>query len=231
MLRPEIWVPTRGFVFHETAAALQQLREDAIHQYDLYIPAVQYAQGNASVADVRNRIVRDFLGLGDSEVLIMVDDDVVPAPNLLDLLDPIDSGEAAIVGAVVPIVRPGTVHMPSVYRWNKEEQEYEIPREYFMGQGVQRVDAVGTGAIAIHRSVLQGMDAPFEARYDKRGILNMGEDLNFCRRARRDGHKIAVHFGVFCEHFHHLHGNALAHAYLNLFNESFEARDREEADA
>ena len=54
-----------------------------------------------------------------TETLIMVDDDVIPHPDTLRLIDWVETGDADVVGVPCPIVRPGLPVLPNVYRVNE----------------------------------------------------------------------------------------------------------------
>lgn len=179
------------------------------------MPLPIYIRGNASVSDVRNRIVQDFLQT-DSQLLVMCDDDVIPPDNaLVNLID--GTHKFDVVAGVCLIVRPGTTHLPNVFTYRKGKGGYDIDMRVFGNHGLIQVDAVGTGLIAVQRRVLEDkhLKAPFAAQYSKDGVMDVGEDLTFCRRASARGYKIAVDMDVFCEHHVETHTNALALAYSN----------------
>lgn len=72
---------------------------------------------------------------------------------------------------------------------------HELPEE----KGIVRIDAVGTGFLAVHRKVYQAIwanrgqnDQPwFKELVSERG-LDIGEDLSFCIRARSLGFDVGV---------------------------------------
>lgn len=218
-----IYVPTRGYVFCETANTLARLANRA------GVPLPHYMRGNASVSDVRNRIVQHFLGT-DGEVLIMCDDDVVPPDHTLHNLQEA-LRDYPIVSGVCLIVRPGTFHLPNVFSRTKEG--WGINHAVFGQTGLVETDGVGTGLIAIHREVLENkyIRAPFGSTYDRNGVMTFGEDLSFCRRVASQGYKIAVDMDIFCEHHVAVHANAIAQAYLGQIEQLLAAQEVNDVEA
>ncbi len=195
-LRVLLAVPTRGYPWHETAKALEP-----------YNP--QYCREKLSVANVRNRIVRQFLDT-DAQILVMCDDDVVPGPGFIDVLAncPYD-----IVGAPVPIAKmPAHEVFLNVFT---VEDDGRIITKTLPETGHMPCDAVGSGIILIHRHVLEDerMKRPFEQMLDDDGCILVGQDLQFCRRARAAGFSIGVSADALCDHYISLHANSIALAY------------------
>lgn len=191
-------VPTRGYVWHETAKALEP-----------YNP--QYVKNKLSVADCRNRIVRDFLKT-KADVLFMCDDDVLPPPGFLEVLVR-DMEGYDVLGASVPVGKlPQHGFFINAFNVSPEgafeTAELEI-------DGVTKVDAIGTGLCGIRRAVLEHpeMKAPFQQMLDEDGTILVGQDLEFCRRARALDFKIGVTTNIVCDHFISAHANAIHSAY------------------
>lgn len=208
-----IFVPTRGTLHYETMEALVLQVFTAMNDYGQPLH-VHFIQGNASVSSVRNQIVREFLGMKDKELLIMIDDDVIVPENFLSILQSCDQYD--IVGAPCMIVRPGTIHMPNVFWFNKEKGKYEVRKEVYDSTGILECDGVGGGCIAVNRRVFAKVKKPFDFKTDRDGVIETGEDLRFCERARSQGFSVAADFNVFCEHMQTIHGASLAHAYVQV---------------
>lgn len=157
---------------------------------------ILYQPGAASVAYNRNLIVQFFLNT-DAEVLVMVDDDVVPPIGFLDALLPVPDG-FGIVGVPYPIGDPKSgVPMLCVYEMN---DELGI-RAADLKEGLNECDAVATGCVAIPRSVLEEF-GPNCFRFDANPAEVMhGEDILFCRDLREKGYKVGYTTAVgFCDH-------------------------------
>jgi glycosyltransferase involved in cell wall biosynthesis len=207
-----LYVPTRGHVWYGTATALAQIGM----VNDIGLPT--YVRGVTGPAEVRNEIVQLFLESG-KDVLVMVDDDVIPPRHFLQIVIPIIDGDAEIVAACVPIMRPGTVFLPNLFV--RDGDGYAPHLEAYQGEGLVEVDAVGTGCIAIARKVLldNHLKTPFRPKLDKNGVWLMGEDITFCERAKARGHRVRADLNVWCEHLSELHCNSTAMAYMALLTE------------
>lgn len=184
-------VPTRGHVWYETARALAP-----------YHP--QYEREKLSVASGRNRIVRKFLET-NADALVMVDDDVIPTPGFVEKLL---EAKYDVVGAPVAIAKlPQHPLFLNVFDVEDNGAIVNVPPQT---TGHQRVDAVGSGCILIHRRVLEDhrMKRPFDQQLNENGEILVGQDLEFCRRVRAFGYTIGVNWEVVCDHYVSLHLNA-----------------------
>jgi len=105
--------------------------------------------------------------------LLMVDNDMVPQFNPLDVLAM--AGDRAVIGWT--------------YALGSGQGDYQIfPPGERSGEFTE-VGAVGTGLIAIHSSVWKRIKAPlFRTLSD--GVNYTGEDMYFCQQARNNGFKI-----------------------------------------
>src|SRR5215472_12398267 len=145
----------------------------------------------------RNQCAEALLA-SNLEWLWFVDTDTVFAPatlpNLMLLADPV---ERPIVAAAVPISgknpRKEKTGTPDLfwagYRFDPVGGLEPIPVTEDISE-CERVDAVGTGCVLIHRSVLEAVGpGPFCEMSSGNAV--MGEDLAFCRRADKLG--IPIH--------------------------------------
>lgn len=157
--------------------------------------------GFVPIDHARNRVVEFFLK-GDSEWLCMIDNDIAPAPNLMEILD--DLGDHVRIVAPMTVMWSGKHHAPML-TGATEQEDYFIPLSQ-PRRGKNEVSAVGTGCIFIHRDVFLKLGKPyFEFQYDPetRGYV-YGEDYLFCKRARAAGFKIFADSRFICGHFHTL---------------------------
>lgn len=121
----------------------------------------------------RNIIVNQFLKT-DCEWLLMVDSDILPPDNVLDMIDnnvPVCAAYACttVNGEVIPV---GMTKNENGYHYDFKHSEPKL----------HKVDAVGTGCILIKRNVLEKMDKPYFRFVYEDGILVNGEDFDFCER-------------------------------------------------
>lgn len=149
--------------------------------------------------NARNHAVKEFLE-SDYDYLLMVDDDNPPRKNPLDLVEL----DLDVVGCPTPIwhvtedkVADGVWPLLwNVFDARGEEWTQTLkPRD-----GLQEVDAVGTGCILIARRVLEGMPRPFERVWHEDGTCWKGSDLYFCQKAKARCFKIWTHWDYYCGH-------------------------------
>ena len=121
----------------------------------------------------RNLIVEEFLK-SDCEWLLMIDSDVVPQCDVLSMVKndvPVCSAFVCtnLGGEIIPV---GMVKNKDGYHHNFRHSAPDL----------HRVDAVGTGCILIKREVLSTMKKPYFKFIYKDGMLENGEDFDFCER-------------------------------------------------
>ena len=193
--RVQIAIPTRGSVYFGTLVRLQ-----AIFAKAPTLPPVMYEAGTLGVDYVRNQIVKRFLH-GSCEALLMVDDDIMPNGDVMQLLDV----DADIVAAPYLFYRAPEMKIPApcVFRKNPAGR-YAILSDPFSQTGIQPVAAVGTGCMLVHRRVFEHPDLkpPFTLVCDEDGCMVRTEDVEFCDRATRAGFTIKAHWDLPCEHVH-----------------------------
>lgn len=158
----------------------------------------------------RNSIVRGFLET-DAQWLLMVDADIVPPDNALDMIyndKPVCAADARALRpeGVLPLAYTLTTNRQrAATEFNnfaknnqitdtglaeaalkavtdmQEKQCFFIDQSKLDFNGLNRVDATGTGCMLIKREVLEKMPAPwFQWQYNDDGTTKMGEDLSFC---------------------------------------------------
>lgn len=178
-------VPTRGQVSWATCTRLQEIRDA-----NPGLPPIVFRPGHLSVALTRNHIVRQFLA-GDWEALIMVDDDVVPATTMLSLVEGFDSYDVVAMPTFVWRPNLAPVPVPAVFGMSDIQ---------LVGGGALRAaEIVGTGCIAIHRRVLEGLhEEPFTVGFEDG--RDVSDDIMFCRAVRAAGFTIGADFTTGADH-------------------------------
>lgn len=149
----------------------------------------------------RNMVVRDFLA-SDCDILWFLDSDVVPHPDVLDIIYEKDKWQAA--GAPYPLFITqkgwdGPQVVLAVY--GKTEKGF-YPRE-IPNDGFAFVDGIATGCLFLKKEVFQSLTEPyFEHRYDNitRELIE-GEDLGFCRKLSESGTQFYINFSHICKHY------------------------------
>lgn len=148
------------------------------------------------IPNTRHHIVRDFLK-GDWEYLVMLDDDNPPHSNIFDLLDL----DLDVVGGVYPGKGPSGIrfHVYEADESTKPAVMRQLPLE--KREGLQKVDAVGTGLICIKRHVLEKIERPFEDVFLEDGTLLYSDDIGFCLKCKEKGIDIYAHFDYHGSHY------------------------------
>jgi hypothetical protein len=191
----------------EIRAELSQFITSITHQ-GKYRMMVDYPS-HKPIVNNRNRIVQDFLRKVDPhtgrpyDYLFMVDSDIVPPENLMDLLD---HDKDIISPVCFALLKVGIT--PLVMEHGIEpstgKEGYRV-KPFDGTEGMVEVDAVGTGAIIIARRVIEKMveedGALFLNQFDKNGIKTIGNDFAFCTRAKQLGFKIFVHLDYIASHW------------------------------
>lgn len=191
-VKPKIFVAilNQGWIRPELASLIGILRSDPRAQIDIAYCNLRPAEDN------RNNTVKIALEK-NYDFLISIDHDTVPLHNIIDLaLLDLD-----VVGCAYP-------------QWNMSDPKFPI---YFLGMdkvgnayaehkqkdGLQEVDAVGSGAIVIARRVLEKVNEPFVRKWHN-GFSITGLDFYFCEKAKAQGFKIYCHYNYLADHFKEL---------------------------
>ena len=146
------------------------------------------------ISNNRNKIVQEFLATPGMDYLLMIDGDIIPSINILNLAD----FQKDIIGALCFMYQQNMV-IPIALKRNPEGK-YDVIQ--FRGdEGLSEVDAVGTGCIMISREVLEKVKHPFENIYDPDGIKKYGLDISFCQKAKEQGFKVYSHLDYACSHW------------------------------
>ncbi len=174
---------------------LSYLLTDITHQnkYRLYLT---YPAGKP-ISHNRNSIIQDFLKRKEYDYLVMLDSDIIPPLNFLDLVD----YQKDVMGAVCFAYMDNSV-VPLVLENNPNKGEKPfLVKELNGDEGLIEVDAIGSGLIIIKREVLEKVKTPFSNIYDENGIKKMGLDLSFCKKAKELGFKVWCHLDYICSHW------------------------------
>jgi len=186
-----IAVLNQGDIRIELAAALHDLPFQG--KYDI---AITYPN-EKPISNNRNQIVQDFLLKKEFDYLLMIDSDIIPPNNILNLAD----FQKDVISAVCFMYQKNMV-VPLLLRKNTEGS-YGIAN---LGgyEGLVEVDAVGTGCIMLSRKVLEDIskdEAPFADKFDKDGVRKFGLDIAFCQRAQARGYKVFAHLDYPAKHY------------------------------
>lgn len=146
--------------------------------------------------NARNASVKKMLDEG-YDYLLTIDHDTVPLKNPINLI----GLGLDVVGFAVP-------------QWNISDPAYPI---YFVGMdrvengynehkekdGLQEVDAVGSGCLLMSRKVLESVKEPFLRKWED-GFAVTGLDFYFCEKAKELGFKVHCHYDFVADHIKEL---------------------------
>ena len=143
----------------------------------------------------RNQLVKDFLSKPEYDYLLMLDGDIIPPLNVLDLA----LYDKDIAGGLCFGFLPGSLLVPFIMKEN-ENGRYNV-MELEGTEGMVKCDAIGSGCMMIKREVLEKVKYPFRNEYDEDGIKTKGLDFNFCTRAKEKGFETWCNVNMPCSHW------------------------------
>ena len=144
--------------------------------------------------DARNDVHTTFLNDTDAPYLMMLDSDVLPPPNIVEILM---SHNKHIVGGWYKNknMRASIDHHPIIYDFYSEsETELNWAHRKEPGVGLEKVDGMGAGCWLMSRELAEALG---EEPYDmERGT----EDLVLCKKIMDLGYDMWVDWDVPCAH-------------------------------
>ena len=160
----------------------------------------------------RNVVVKTFLETTDADWLLMIDsDERLSLETWHKLIDSAHDKDRPIVSGLVFAAffdgDDGLRPVPTIYKMDSEKGLQPIDA-YPIDELIE-VDAVGTGCLLIHRSVLLDMQKQATPNQGKdwawfvEGAIDgtyFGEDLLFSKRLKSMGYKIFAHTGAILPH-------------------------------
>ena len=172
-------------------------------QYTLLVPRFPHGPWTGSIADARNSLVQQALDEGCSHLLMLDTDQVYPADTLKKLL----SHKKDVCG--VRVHRRWMPFDPIFLRGNIGKYKSVSEDEMYSGDLIP-VDATGTGCLLFDMDVFLKVAHPwFEF-----GLNNgkpVGEDINFCSKARQAGIEIFVDTSIEVGHLTTMQVNKSLH--------------------
>jgi GT2 family glycosyltransferase len=172
------------------------------------LDAVLTLHSGPNISTARNKLVDDFLTRQRAPWLLMVDTDMVFAPDALTrLVKAASKQHAPITGALCYSQNDGAADpYPVMYELVQEPGKpmaFARPASW-PEDSLVRVSATGAAFLLLHREALEavrdGKDpaAPWfrETAIPGAPLALMGEDMTFCLRAAAAGIPVHVHTGV-----------------------------------
>ena len=205
-----VTVPNTGWLHKTTVLALLRLQTDRRYRLRISLPTAVPLENN------QHGIIKDFLG-GGEDYWLSIDSDSAPIENPLDLV----ALDLDIIGLPYPIwhytSKPGERPIYwAAYDYVEAEDAY---REHEPKDGLQRVDAIGGGAMLIARRVFEHPEmqkGAFTRTLNGDGTVEKGNDIAFCERARTAGFKVWSHYGYPAMHTNELELTEIIRAFQGI---------------
>jgi len=146
--------------------------------------------------------IRDFIN-GGEDYWLSFDSDNPPINNPLDLIE----YECDLIGCPTPVwcnkIKGDRPWYFNALDWDEKEQAY---RPHFDTNGLQEVDAVGSGCFIVARRVILKLkdQQPFMRQWNQDGTVEMSGDYSFCQKVKKEGFRVWTHYDYFCHHFNEL---------------------------
>lgn len=152
------------------------------------------------ISAARNHCVENIFLKSDADILLMIDNDITPPPDLMEAILNMPP-ECDIACFVYWVWGPQLAPMLCVGQWEMTAQGKQMVATDFASSAWHEIGAGGTGCIAIRRRVLEEMPKPiFKIDYDNYIGQAMSEDIFFTSRAKEAGYRLFTHPGYICSH-------------------------------
>jgi hypothetical protein len=194
-------IPSMGTRSDFQTYAMRQFERDYKDSIELVYPEACVHRMFHDFA--RNAIVEEFLK-SDCDILWFLDSDVVPSPDVLDLVT--KHGHLwELAGATYPVfMTPRQEEGPQVvFCVYQRDENGRLFAANAPTSGAGFVDGLATGCMFIRREVLEKMQKPcFEFKYRAEDrLMEEGEDLGFCRKVNELGYQFFTDFSMACAHY------------------------------
>ncbi len=208
-------VPNTGDIKKHVCMATDKILSDERYDVKIIRPTHNPYENNL------HHIVNDFMA-GDYDFWLNIDSDNPPESNPLDLV----AYDLDVIGLPTPVwhytgkIKGERPIYENAYKYVPGKDAYtEWPNK----NGLQRVDAVGTGCVLYSRRVFENPEmrkAPFQRRYNIDGTVERGNDIAFCERAKEQGFLIFTHYDYRCKHFSELELHEVGKAFYELYEKN-----------
>lgn len=198
-----ISVPTLSWVHKLVAQYLLQIVQiEARHNrcsFDIIMPTHCPFENNLHV------IVED-IKKNEYDYWISFDNDNPPMKNVIDLV----FLDREIIGCPTPVwhfTNKKKGERPIYWTGYDYCPEGDGYMEHDPKDGLQKVDAIGTGCFVIRADIFNhpGLEGGcFTRKLNPDGTVYKGNDISFCERAREAGFEIYCHYDYPCRHFANL---------------------------
>ena len=156
--------------------------------------------GGYPVDRMRNLLVQEFME-SDFSYLLMIDDDILPPEDVLDMA----RHGKDIVGAVCYAWNQRVGIFSVIYNSDPDNpggyKRMGIGREV-ENKGLLETELIGSGCFMIHRRVFETLGQPYFRTLLNKNRLDLvdSEDFDFCRRAKKAGFRVYIDTDRVCGH-------------------------------
>ena len=211
MKRILVTVPNQHWIHKTVTQKLLMLMLDGRYSLKIEMPSHKPYENNL------HHIVTDFVN-GDYDFWLSMDADNPPTQNPLNLVEL----DLDIIGLPTPIWHYTNQAGERPVYWNAYDyvEDKDAYSEHNPKDGLQKVDAIGTGCFLIARRVFDNphlLKGAFTRKLYPDGTVNKGNDISFCERARECGFQIHTHYDFPCMHFSELELNETVTAFRQLY--------------
>ena len=214
--RPSVLVsvPNTGWIHKQVIFVLMRLQTDSRYRLRIILPTHNPFENNL------HHIIKEWIEESREDFWLTIDSDNPPMENPLDLVE-LDKD---IIGCPTPVWHCKNPDDPieQPFYWNAYDyvMAEDAYRPHEPQDGLQRVDAVGTGCVLFARRVFDNPEmrkAPFQRQYYEDGRVYKGNDISFCERARVNGFSVFCHYEYPCLHFNEIEINEVVGAFRSLY--------------
>jgi len=203
-VRVLVSIPNQHWIHKLVVHRIMRLLLDGRYKLNIIFPSHKPFENNL------HHIINDFVD-GDYDFWLTMDSDNPPERNPLDLIEL----NKDIIGCPTPIIHFDKDNLGDapVY-WNAYDYvpKADAYRPHSPLEGLQQVDAVGTGCVLFAKRVFQHPEmrkGVFSRKLNRDGTVDKGNDISFCERARENGFEIYAHYDYFCGHINEIEVNEM----------------------
>lgn len=204
-------IPNLHWIHKKVAVRVIQIMSDGRCSVRCHFPTYRPYENNL------HHCVKDFLESG-RDFWLSIDADNPPRNNPLELVE-LDKD---IIGLPTPVwhfIGDKVGERPIYYNAYDYDEDADAYREHRPFEGLQRVDAIGTGCFLIARRVFEDhpelQKGAFFRKHHADGTVHKGNDMSFCERAKSCGCVIWCHYDYPCDHFCELNLNDVSQAFTS----------------
>jgi hypothetical protein len=211
--------PNKGWIHKLVFMAGAKLLNDSRYNVNVIVPTHVPYENN--LHHIVNDFVSEKIEGGEYDYWLNIDADNPPMRNPLDLI----ALDKDIIGCPTPVyhftneIKGERPWYENAYKYIPEKDAYT---EYSVKDGLQRVDAVGTGCVLIARRVFENPEmrkGAFTRKLNPDGTVERGNDISFCERATANGFGIWAHYDFRCQHFNEIEMHEVIKAFHGVYTQ------------